>query len=66
MLDLLENRESVTVIEAGSGSAYGRPAFVIFEGKTTSSSDVRVSRLFLQLSKVLSIEDTPYMQIYEL
>ncbi|CAK7564128.1 MAG: hypothetical protein SEPTF4163_002012 [Sporothrix epigloea] len=63
---LLEDRESVTIIEAGSASANGRPAFVIFKGKTPRSSDVPVSRPFLQLSKVLSIEDTLYMQMYEL
>ena len=46
---LLENRESVTVIEAGSASANGWPVSVIFKGRTPSPSDVRASRRRLQL-----------------
>ena len=63
---LFENRDSVTVIEAVSASANVRPALVVSKGRTPSQNNVSVTGRFLQLSKVLSIEDAPHMRMHEL
>ncbi|CAK7563529.1 MAG: hypothetical protein SEPTF4163_001398 [Sporothrix epigloea] len=63
---LLEDRESVTVIEAGSDSANGWPVSVILKGTTPNPSNVRASRRRLQLSEVLAIKDTPHLRMHEL